>query len=110
MLQCSAIDFIFKFFNSTTNLLLYGNAITQFQHNTPILSLTNSYPDQIGRALYQHKIPMKNNASSLIPFSTSFIFAMSPARNRFPGHGFVFLFSPVTGIPERSRAQYAVLC
>ncbi|KAD2804534.1 hypothetical protein E3N88_37911 [Mikania micrantha] len=97
-----AIDFIFNSFNSTS-LLRYGNAIIQFESN--ILTLTNPYPSQIGRALYPHNIPMKSN-SSILPFSTSFIFAMAPGSNLLPGHGFVFLFTPVTGIPSTSGAQY----
>ncbi|KAJ0669764.1 putative protein kinase RLK-Pelle-SD-2b family [Helianthus annuus] len=96
----SAIDFIFNSFNSTS-ISLYGNATIQ----SNILTLTNSTPDQIGRALYPHKIPTKK-ASSLLPFSTSFIFAMAPTKNVTPGHGFVFLFTPVTGIQKASAAGY----
>ncbi|KAL8257967.1 hypothetical protein R6Q59_030008 [Mikania micrantha] len=97
-----SIDFIFKSFDSTS-LLPYGNAIIQFESN--ILTLTNPYPNQIGRALYPHKIPMKSN-SSILPFATSFIFAMAPGSNLLPGHWFVFLFTPVTGIASTSGAQY----
>ncbi|KAJ0479224.1 putative non-specific serine/threonine protein kinase [Helianthus annuus] len=43
--------------------------------------------------------------SLLIPFSTSFIFAMVPTQNVLPGHGFVFLFTPVTGIQNANSAQ-----
>ncbi|KAL8218466.1 hypothetical protein R6Q57_021839 [Mikania cordata] len=94
-----AIDFIFN----STSLSLYGNATIQFKSN--ILTLTNPYPHQIGRALYPHKIPNKSN-SSILPFTTSFIFAMAPGSNLFSGHGFVFLFTPVTGIQNTSSAQH----
>ncbi|KAI3730381.1 hypothetical protein L1987_61551 [Smallanthus sonchifolius] len=103
LLRCppsSAVDFIFNSFNSTS-VSRYGNAIIQ----SNILTLTSPYPYQIGRALYPQKITMKK-ASSLLPFSTSFIFAMVPARNLLPGHGFVFLFTPDTGIQETSGAEY----
>ncbi|KAJ0669763.1 putative protein kinase RLK-Pelle-SD-2b family [Helianthus annuus] len=95
----SAVSFIFNSFNSTS-VSLYGNATIQ----SNILTLTNSTPSQIGRALYPHKIPMKKG-SSLLPFSTSFIFAMVPTQNVLPGHGFVFLFTPVTGIQNTNSAQ-----
>ncbi|KAL8228135.1 hypothetical protein R6Q57_015719 [Mikania cordata] len=95
----SAVDFIFNSFNSTT-VSLYGNATVQ----SHILTLTNSTPSQTGRALYPQKIPTKN-ISSVIPFSTSFIFAMAPTRNVLPGHGFVFIFTPVTGIANTNPAQ-----
>ncbi|KAD4982404.1 hypothetical protein R6Q59_002008 [Mikania micrantha] len=95
----AAVDFIFNSFNSTT-VSLYGNATVQSR----ILTLTNSTPSQTGRALYPQKIPTKN-ISSVIPFSTSFIFAMAPTRNVLPGHGFVFIFTPVTGIANTNPAQ-----
>ncbi|KAJ0668629.1 putative protein kinase RLK-Pelle-L-LEC family [Helianthus annuus] len=95
----SAVDFLLNSFNSTT-ISLYGNATIQ----SNILTLTNATPVQIGRALYPHKIPTKNN-STLIPFSTSFIFSMAPTRHLLPGHGFVFLFTPVTGIQNANAAQ-----
>ncbi|KAI3498771.1 hypothetical protein L1887_34555 [Cichorium endivia] len=95
----AAVDFIINSFNSTS-VSLYGNATIQ----SNILTLTNSTPVQIGRALYPQKIPTKNS-SSLLPFSTSFIFAMAPKRKVLPGHGLVFLFTPVTGIRNANAAQ-----
>ncbi|KAI3794062.1 hypothetical protein L1987_36687 [Smallanthus sonchifolius] len=98
-LRSSAVDFIINSFNSTS-ISLYGNATIQ----SNILTLTNSTPSQIGRALYPRKIPTKNT-SSLLPFSTSFIFSMAPTTNVLPGHGLVFLFTPVTGIANTASAQ-----
>ncbi|KAI3818736.1 hypothetical protein L1987_12553 [Smallanthus sonchifolius] len=95
----TAVNFIINSFNSTS-ISLYGNATIQ----SNILTLTNSTPVQIGRALYPQKIPTKNS-SSLLPFSTSFIFAMAPTRNTLPGHGLVFIFTPVTGIQNANAAQ-----
>ncbi|KAK9063874.1 hypothetical protein SSX86_017746 [Deinandra increscens subsp. villosa] len=95
----SAVDFVINSFNSTS-ISLYGNATIQ----SNILTLTNSTLFQIGRALYPQKIRTKN-ASSLLPFSTSFIFAMAPNKTAVPGHGFVFLFTPVTGIRNTAPAQ-----
>ncbi|XP_023768842.1 L-type lectin-domain containing receptor kinase VII.1 [Lactuca sativa] len=95
----AAVDFIINSFSSSS-ISLYGNATIQ----SNILTLTNSTPGQIGRALYPEKIPTKNS-SSLLPFSTSFIFAMAPTTNVLPGHGLVFLFTPVTGIQNTAAAQ-----
>ncbi|KAK1424727.1 hypothetical protein QVD17_20065 [Tagetes erecta] len=95
----SATDFIFNSFNSTT-ISLFGNATIQ----SSILTLTNSTTSQTGRALYPLKIPTKNS-SSILPFFTSFIFSMAPSPNVLPGHGFVFIFTPVPGINNTSSAQ-----
>ncbi|KVH96999.1 L-type lectin-domain containing receptor kinase VII.1 [Cynara cardunculus var. scolymus] len=95
----SAVDFVINSFNSTT-VSLYGSATIQ----SNILTLTNTTAVQTGRALYPDKIPTKNS-SSLLPFSTSFIFAMARTRNVLPGHGLVFLFTPVTGIRNTDAAQ-----
>nr|XP_043624212.1 L-type lectin-domain containing receptor kinase VII.1 [Erigeron canadensis] len=101
--QSVAIDFIINSFN-TTSINLYGNATIQ----SNILTLTNSTPVQIGRALYPQKIQTKNTSSSsnsILPFSTSFLFSMAPSRNVNPGHGIVFLFTPVVGIQNTAAAQ-----
>ncbi|XP_071706507.1 L-type lectin-domain containing receptor kinase VII.1 [Rutidosis leptorrhynchoides] len=98
-LQTSAMDFIINSFNSSS-ISLYGNASIQ----SNILTLTNSTPVQIGRALYPTKIPAKSS-NSVLPFSTSFIFTMVPTKNILPGHGLVFIFTPVTGIQNTAAAQ-----
>ncbi|KAK9051702.1 hypothetical protein SSX86_028330 [Deinandra increscens subsp. villosa] len=56
-LRSSAVDFLLNSFNSTS-VSLYGNATIQ----SNILTLTNSTPNQIGRALYPLKIPTKNSS------------------------------------------------
>ncbi|XP_028795367.1 L-type lectin-domain containing receptor kinase VII.1 [Neltuma alba] len=96
-----AVDFIFNGFNSS-GVLLYGNAT----FDSGILSLTHDQAFSIGRALYSQKIPTKvPNSSYVNPFSTSFIFAMAPYKNVLPGHGLVFIFTPVRGIQGTSSAQ-----
>ncbi|KAK2968479.1 hypothetical protein RJ640_030090 [Escallonia rubra] len=95
-------EFLFNGFNSSS-ISLYGNATIESQ----ILTLTNSTTFSIGRALYPSKITTKNpNTSFVLPFSTSFIFAMAPYQNRLPGHGIVFLFIPFSGISGSSSAQH----
>lgn len=89
-----SVDFVFNGFNSS-DILLLGNATI----GSGILTLTNNSEYSLGRALYRSKIPAKApNSSDVYPFSTSFIFAMSPYRNVLPGHGLVFLFAPSSGI------------
>ncbi|KAI9075466.1 hypothetical protein K1719_042591 [Acacia pycnantha] len=98
-----AIDFIFNGFTSPSDVLLYSNATVE----SGILSLTHDQVFSIGRALYPQKIPTKNpNSSYVHPFSTSFIFAMAPYKNVLPGHGLVFLFTPVRGIQGTNSAQH----
>ncbi|KAL3522277.1 hypothetical protein ACH5RR_015111 [Cinchona calisaya] len=98
-----AIDFVYNSFNSSS-ISLYGNATIE----SNILTLTNATTFSIGRALYPSKIVTKtaNSSSYVIPFSTSFVFAMAPSKNFIPGHGIVFLFVPKTGIEGTDSAEY----
>ncbi|KAL3820471.1 hypothetical protein ACJIZ3_006376 [Penstemon smallii] len=97
----SAVDFIFNGFDSS-NISLYGNSTIESR----ILTLTNDSTFSIGRALYPSRIRTKEpNSSFVLPFSTSFIFAMAPYKDRLPGHGLVFMFVPHEGIQGASSAQ-----
>lgn len=72
-----------------------------------VLTLTNQTSFTVGRALLPFKIRTKaQNSSIVLPFSTSFIFSIAPYRNVLPGHGFVFLFVPRTGIQGTSSSQH----
>ncbi|KAG4945599.1 L-type lectin-domain containing receptor kinase VII.1 [Glycine soja] len=97
-----AIDFVFNGFNSS-EVLLFGNATI----DSRILTLTHQQSFSVGRALYKEKIPAKKpNSSYVYPFSISFIFAMAPFEDTLPGHGLVFIFTPITGIHGTSSAQH----
>ncbi|CAE6136774.1 unnamed protein product [Arabidopsis arenosa] len=100
----SAIDFVFNGFNdSSSNISLFGIATIE----SKILTLTNQTSFATGRALYSKIIRTKDLiTSSVLPFSTSFIFTMAPFKNTLPGHGIVFLFAPTTGINGSSSAQH----
>lgn len=96
-----AIEFLFNGFNSTS-ISLYGNATIESR----ILTLTKKSNFSIGRGLYPSRIVTKgSNSTEVLPFSTSFIFAMAPFRNKLPGHGIVFLFVPFSGIQGANSAQ-----
>lgn len=98
----SAIDFVFNGFRSSS-LSLYGNATIESR----VLTLTNDSTFSIGRALYPSKIiTRQRNSSYVLPFSTSFIFAMAPYDGLSPGHGIVFLFIPHTGIGGATSSQH----
>ncbi|KAL2466491.1 L-type lectin-domain containing receptor kinase VII.1 [Abeliophyllum distichum] len=98
----ASLEFIFNSFNSSS-VSLYGNATIE----SSILTLTTDTNFSIGRALYPQSIPTRPpNSSQLLPFSTSFIFSISPYPNRLPGHGFAFLFAPSTGINGTNSAQH----
>lgn len=99
----SSLEFIFNTDFNSTDLHLYGNATIQ----DSILSLTNRTAFSIGRALYHSKIHTQQpNSSRALPFSTSFIFSIAPYRHHLPGHGFVFVFLPFTGIRGASSSQH----
>ncbi|KAL0321244.1 UNVERIFIED_CONTAM: L-type lectin-domain containing receptor kinase VII.1 [Sesamum radiatum] len=98
----SAVDFLFNGFDSS-DVSLYGNATIESR----MLTLTKDSGFAIGRALYPSRIPTKQpNSSLILPFSTSFIFAMAPYEGRLPGHGLVFLFAPREGIQGTNSAQH----
>ncbi|KAI4322686.1 hypothetical protein L6164_022356 [Bauhinia variegata] len=91
----SATEFIYNTDFNSSNIQLFGNATIQYS----ILTITNASERLVGRALYPSKITTKASNSSLpLPFSTSFIFSLAPFQDLLPGHGFVFLFTPVTSI------------
>ncbi|XP_055806620.1 L-type lectin-domain containing receptor kinase VII.1 [Solanum dulcamara] len=94
-------DFVFNGFTQS-DVSIFGNATIESR----ILTLSNDSTFSIGRALYHSKIATKEvNSSKVLPFSTSFIFAMAPYKDRLPGHGIVFLFVPHTGIDGTTSAQ-----
>ncbi|XP_060192846.1 L-type lectin-domain containing receptor kinase VII.1 [Lycium barbarum] len=97
----AATEFVFNGFKQS-DVSLFGNATIESR----ILTLSNDSTFSIGRALYPSKIVTKEpNSSQVLPFSTSFIFAMAPYRDRLPGHGIVFLFVPHTGIDGTTSSQ-----
>nr|AKV93677.1 clade VII lectin receptor kinase [Nicotiana benthamiana] len=100
--SASATDFVFNSFKPS-DISAYGDATIE----SGILSLTLDvayFSD--GRALHPSKIVTKApNSSQVLPFSTSFIFAMAPYRDRLPGHGMVFLFVPHTTGMSSSSSQ-----
>lgn len=90
----SAVDFLFNGFDDSA-VACYGNATL----DSRILTLTGDAGFEIGRALYPERIAAREpNTSLVLPFSTSFIFAMAPFAGRLAGHGMVFLFVPDAGI------------
>ncbi|KAK4846206.1 hypothetical protein QYF36_014335 [Acer negundo] len=99
----SCLEFVFNTNFNSTNIHTYGNATIE----NSIVSLTNQTVFTIGRALYPSKITTKqHNSTNPLPFSTSFIFSISPYRNLLPGHGFAFVFFPFTGITGATSEQY----
>ncbi|XAR66468.1 Non-specific serine/threonine protein kinase [Bertholletia excelsa] len=99
-----AVEFLFNGFDPS-NVSLYGNATIESR----VLTLTNLTSFSIGRAMYPSRIPTKDSSlSPTLPFSTSFIFSMSPFKGFPIGHGMVFFFASSPGIDlHRVRpAQY----
>ncbi|XP_057727701.1 probable L-type lectin-domain containing receptor kinase VII.2 [Arachis stenosperma] len=104
LLSCvSATEFVYNRNFNSTNTKLYGNATIQ----NSILSLTNQTYFSIGRAFYPFKIPMKKQSNStLLPFSTSFIFSIAPIKNFPIAHGFALFFTPVMAIHGELSGNY----
>ncbi|XP_068660460.1 L-type lectin-domain containing receptor kinase VII.1-like [Aristolochia californica] len=100
----SAVEFVFNGFHERPSpLLLYADASIRSRH----LAVTNDSTFSLGRALYKAKIPTKaSHSSSVLPFSTSFIFAFPPLKNYRPGHGLAFLFAPSPGTLNANQAQH----
>ncbi|WCJ30765.1 Concanavalin A-like lectin protein kinase family protein [Euphorbia peplus] len=105
----SPLDFIFNSNFNSSNLLTFANSTIQSSpsSSSSILALTNDTSFNIGRAFYPFKIPTKTpNSSTPLPFSTSFIFSISPVKDFLPGHGFVFVFFPFAGAEGANSAQH----
>ncbi|XP_060211446.1 L-type lectin-domain containing receptor kinase VII.1-like [Lycium barbarum] len=86
----SAIDFVFNGFCSSDISATYGYAVRASR----ILDLT-SYSSSMATAVYPSKIATKKaNSSHVLPFSTSFIFAMDIDRYMQQTHSMVFVFLP----------------
>ena len=99
----SCLEFVFNTNFNPTNIHTYGNATIE----NSIVSLTNQTVFTIGRALYPSKITTKqHNSTNPLPFSTSFIFSISPYKNILPGHGLSFGFFPFAGIAGTSSTEY----
>ncbi|KAL5989864.1 hypothetical protein ACLOJK_010759 [Asimina triloba] len=102
----SAVEFLFNGFDSS-NITLYSDATVR----SGVLSLTNDSTSSSGRAVYRTKIPTKssNYPYSPLPFSTSFIFSISPVEGYEPGHGFAFLFTPTLDTNSFTYSQHLAL-
>ncbi|KAG2319354.1 hypothetical protein Bca52824_012567 [Brassica carinata] len=100
----SSIDFVYNSNFTTTNTLLVGSATVVSPPS--ILTLTNETTSTIGRGLYPSRIPASSSSSSPLPFATSFIFSVSPFKNRLPGHGFAFVFLPSSDTSAAESAQH----
>eukprot|EP00268_Persea_americana_P050721 TRINITY_DN5537_c1_g3_i1.p1 TRINITY_DN5537_c1_g3~~TRINITY_DN5537_c1_g3_i1.p1 ORF type:complete len:686 (+),score=53.60 TRINITY_DN5537_c1_g3_i1:148-2205(+) len=98
----AAVDFLFNGFDAS-NLTLYGNATVE----AGFLTLTKETHFSIGRAFYTSKIRTKspNHPYSPLPFSTSFIFSITPSATSLSGHGFTFLLTPSPSTNGTSTAQ-----
>ena len=100
----SCTEFIYNTNFNSTNTLLHGNATIE----SSILTLTNRSTFSVGRAFYPFKILTKpsNSSSTPLPFSTSFIFSITPFKDLLPGHGFVFILTPSAGTTGVNSAQH----
>ncbi|KAF7805938.1 putative L-type lectin-domain containing receptor kinase VII.2 [Senna tora] len=99
----SATEFVYNTNFNSSNIFLCGNSTIQ----SSILVLTNQSLFAISRAFYPSKIPTKApNFSTLLPFSTSFIFSIAPIKHFLTGHGFAFIFSTSKGLNGTTSSQY----
>ncbi|CAN6483585.1 unnamed protein product [Victoria cruziana] len=104
--RTSAVEFLHNGFKSS-DLSLFDDAAIE---STGVLKLTNDSIFTMGHAF--HPLPIQTTAGtgnatkSLLPFSTSFIFAISILPNFNPGHGLAFFFSPSLDIRSASASQH----
>ncbi|XP_047335400.1 L-type lectin-domain containing receptor kinase IV.1-like [Impatiens glandulifera] len=91
-------EFTFNGFQ-TSNLTLDG--VTEIRPNG-LLALTNNTRQITGSAFYPTPIIFKNsstNGSSMISFSTSFVFGVIPEFSNLGGHGISFVIAPQPNLP-----------
>ncbi|GFQ07122.1 L-type lectin-domain containing receptor kinase vii.1 [Phtheirospermum japonicum] len=98
----SAGDFLFNGFGPS-DVSWYGDTTIESR----VISLTKHLPFSLGRAQYPSKIPTKQpNSSFVLPFSSSFVFAMTPYKGKLPGNGLMFVFGPNDGIRYSNSARH----
>ncbi|KAL8537267.1 hypothetical protein ACS0TY_012437 [Phlomoides rotata] len=66
-----------------------------------LLQLSNDTREQSGHAFYPTSFNFKEfpNSSSVLSFSTCFVFAIVPESQLFSGHGMAFVIAPTRGLP-----------
>ncbi|XP_058109533.1 L-type lectin-domain containing receptor kinase SIT2-like [Magnolia sinica] len=96
-------DFTYNGFNGA-NVTLNGAAeIT----SDGLLRLTNTNPQQIGRAFSSIPVNFKNSSNGHpFSFSTTFIFAIIPNDPDLSGHGIAFVISPSKDLPHALPSHY----
>ncbi|XP_031495681.1 L-type lectin-domain containing receptor kinase VII.1 [Nymphaea colorata] len=99
----SAVEFLFNGFKPS-NLSLSDDAVIE---STGVLKLTNDSVFTMGHAFFPFPIQTTagNATKSILPFSTSFVFAISTLPNFNPGHGLALFFSPTLDIRSASASQ-----
>ncbi|XP_048233503.1 L-type lectin-domain containing receptor kinase SIT2 isoform X3 [Ricinus communis] len=102
-----ADQFIYNGFNGA-NLSLNGAANI---HPNGLLELTNTSHQQIGHAFFPFPLHFNsslsnNSRTSLVSFSTNFVFAMVPESPGLDGHGLAFAISPSLEFKGAIATQY----
>ncbi|XP_050222372.1 L-type lectin-domain containing receptor kinase S.1 [Mercurialis annua] len=105
-LPCSALDFLFNSFNATNpDITLIGDA----RIDSSVIHLINDTNQfSLGRAFYPSRIRIKpsQNSTTLLSFSTSFVFSILPEIPTSPGFGLTFVLSNWTDPPNALASQY----
>ncbi|KAH7656986.1 Non-specific serine/threonine protein kinase protein [Dioscorea alata] len=72
-----------------------------------LLRLTNYTKEGMGHGFYSMPIHLKKSSSGIIlPFSTTFVFAIQPKGEDANGHGLAFAISSLKDISEAMPSQY----
>ncbi|ERN20496.1 L-type lectin-domain containing receptor kinase VII.1 isoform X1 [Amborella trichopoda] len=94
----SPLEFLFNDFDSSSLLLSSDSQLVSGR-----LVLTNDTTFSIGHAFYPLSLTTR---PFLSPFSTSFIFSITPNKDLLPGHGIALFFAPTTALLLTSPAEY----
>lgn len=98
-----ASSFSFNGFKSA-NLALHG--VAEITGNG-LLRLSNVTRQQTGHAFYPTPLSFKNSSnSSVLSFSTHFVFAIVPDFQLLGGHGMAFVIAPTPGLPGSLPSTY----
>ncbi|KAL8517531.1 hypothetical protein ACS0TY_015691 [Phlomoides rotata] len=97
-------SFTFTAFKSA-NLTLDGVAKVT---DSGLLQLSNDTRQQTGHAFYPTPFNFKEfpNSSSVLSFSTCFVFAIVPEVQLLGGHGMAFVIAPTRGLPGSLPSTY----
>ncbi|CAN6312042.1 unnamed protein product [Urochloa humidicola] len=99
----AGVDFVYNGFQHAANLSLDGSASVL---HDGALQLTNDSNNLMGHAFFDSPVQVVTGSSSVVSFSTAFVFDIVTADNHGGGHGLAFLVAASKLLPGATDGRY----